>query len=330
MENEIKDKITIGGKDYDVTKLEINQSLLQFYPENPRVYSALSADSASPDQATIEKIMVMMDHVKQLKESIKANGGLIDPVIVKNKDFIVLEGNSRLAAYRLLAKEDPIKWGKLKCILLPSDISESAIFQLLGQYHIIGRKDWSPYEQAGYLYRRIKKSNQSLEFIAKELGISKGNAENAIRVYEYMIENSDDHPEKWSYYEELLKNRSIRKYMQTVDGLEDKIKEIIKNNEVNMALDIRNVLGGIAKVQDKESNKIMRDIADGKLDIYEGFQIIEDDGKSGKVYQTLKNFRKKINEEDFSKRMMNENTSQVKFELSKIEKTIKILLKKFE
>lgn len=330
MENKLKDKITIGGKEYDVVKIEMNQSLLQFYPENPRVYSALSADSAEPDQATIEKIMITMEHVKQLKESIKANGGLIDPVIVRDKDFIVLEGNSRLAAYRLLAKEDPIKWGKIKCVLLPEDISESAVFQLLGQYHIIGRKDWSPYEQAGYLYRRIKKSNQSLEFIAKELGISKGNAENAIKVYEYMIDNGDDHPEKWSYYEELLKNRSIRKYMETVDGLEDKIKETIKNNEVNMALDIRNVLGGIAKVQDKESNKIMRDIADGKLDIYEGYQIIEDDGKAGKVYQTLKSFRKKINEEDFSKRMMNENVSQIKFELSKIEKTIGMLLKKLD
>ena len=330
MKDELKDKIIIGGKEYDVVKIEINQSLLQFYPENPRVYSALSADYAEPDQETIEKIMITMDHVKQLKESIKANGGLIDPVIVKDKDFIVLEGNSRLAAYRLLAKEDPIKWGKIKCILLPENISESAIFQLLGQYHIIGRKDWSPYEQAGYLYRRIKKSNQSLEFIAKELGISKGNAENAIKVYEYMIANGDDHPEKWSYYEELLKNRSIRKYMETVDGLEDKIKETIKNNEVNMALDIRNVLGGIAKVQDKESNKIMRDIADGKLDIYEAYKIIEDDGKTGKVYQTLKSFRKKINEEDFSKRMMNENVSQIKFELSKIEKTIRMLLKKLD
>lgn len=330
MEIEVKDKLTIGGKDYDVIKTEINQSLLLFYPENPRVYSALDVDSNEPDQKTIEEIMTSMEHVKQLKESIKANGGLIDPVIIRDKDFIVFEGNSRLAAYRLLAKEDPIKWGKIKCTILPENIPEGAVFQLLGQYHIIGRKDWSPYEQAGYLYRRIKKSKQSLEFIAKELGITKGNAENAIKVYEYMLENEDNHPEKWSYYEELLKNRNIRKYLETVDGLQDKINESIKNNEIKMALDIRNVFGGIAKVQDKESNKIMREIADGNLDIYEGYQKIEDDGKAGKVYQTLKKFRMTINEEDFSKRMMNESSAQIKFELSKIEKTINMLLKKFE
>ena len=50
MEIEVKDKLTIGGKDYDVIKTEINQSLLLFYPENPRVYSALDVDSNEPDQ----------------------------------------------------------------------------------------------------------------------------------------------------------------------------------------------------------------------------------------------------------------------------------------
>ena len=330
MEEEVKDKLKIGGKDYEVVKTEINQSLLLFYPENPRVYSALSVGDSEPDQETIEKIMCGMEHVKQLKESIKANGGLIDPVIIRDKDFVVLEGNSRLAAYRLLAKEDPIKWGKIKCTILPENISDSAIFQLLGQYHIIGRKDWSPYEQAGYLYRRIKKSNQSLEFMAKELGISKGNAESSIKVYEYMIKNGDNHPEKWSYYEELLKNRNIRKYMETVDGLQEKINDSIKNNEIKMALDIRNVFGGIARVHDKESKKIMKEIAEGNLDIYEGYQIIEEDGKAGKVYQTLKSFRMKINEEDFAKRMLNENSAQIKFELSKIEKTIGMLIKKLD
>ena len=36
-----------------------------------------------------------------LKETIKVYGGLIAPVIVKDKDFIVLEGNSRFVEYRL-------------------------------------------------------------------------------------------------------------------------------------------------------------------------------------------------------------------------------------
>ncbi len=98
--------------------------------------------------------MCLQEHVKELKESIKSNGGLIDPIIVRDGDFVVLEGNSRLAAYRILYKTDPIKWAKIKVTLLPKDIPESAVFTLLGQYHIVGKDPWDPYEQAGYLYRR--------------------------------------------------------------------------------------------------------------------------------------------------------------------------------
>lgn len=54
-----------------------------------------------------------MEHVKQLRVSIESNGGLIDPLIVRDGDFMVLEGNSRLAAYRLLCRTDAVNGEKL-------------------------------------------------------------------------------------------------------------------------------------------------------------------------------------------------------------------------
>lgn len=39
----------------------------------------------------------------------------------RNGDYVVLEGNSRLAAYRLLAEKDPVKWQEWvdgECFLL--------------------------------------------------------------------------------------------------------------------------------------------------------------------------------------------------------------------
>ena len=96
--------------------------------------------------------MKSMEHVKQLRLSIEQNGGLIDPLIVvkRNGDYVVLEGNSRLAAYRLLAEKDPVKWQKVRANILPEEISENEIFTLLGQYHLVGRKDWNIFEQAAY------------------------------------------------------------------------------------------------------------------------------------------------------------------------------------
>ena len=153
MSKPINDILTIGNIDYEIVRTELKQKDLKFFPENPRVYSVLNMTNEQPTQEQIEEIMCKTDHVKKLKESIKSNGGLIDPIFVRDGDMVVLEGNSRLAAYRILYKQNPIRWSKLKAILLPKDIPDSAVFSLLGQYHIIGRKDWEPYEQAGYLYR---------------------------------------------------------------------------------------------------------------------------------------------------------------------------------
>ena len=114
-----------------------------FYLENPRLYSIIRTEGQEPTQEDIQETLSKKEHVKQLVKSIQENGGLIDPVIVLGGENIVLEGNSRLAAYRILAEKDPIKWGKIKVKILPNNIPESSIFALLGEYHIIGKTDWA-------------------------------------------------------------------------------------------------------------------------------------------------------------------------------------------
>ena len=126
-----KENLTIGKKDYEVEICELNQADLKFYTENPRVYSVLNIGGEEPSQTEIEEHMCNLDHVKQLRLSIESNGGLIDPLIVRDGDYTVLEGNSRLAAYRLLCRTDAITWGKVKCKVLPADIDDAAIFALL-------------------------------------------------------------------------------------------------------------------------------------------------------------------------------------------------------
>ena len=321
-ENFTYSTLTIGKRNYEVKECELEQALLSFYIDNPRVYSTLrTIDGLTPTQQEIENHMCNMEHVKQLKLSIESNGGLIDPLIVRDGDFTVLEGNSRLAAYRLLCKIDPIKWGKVKCKVLPSDIDDSAIFTLLGQYHIIGRKDWSPYEQAGYLYRRHQDTKLPIESMAKELGITAGNAKNFIEVYQFMIDNNDLTPEKWSYYVELLKNRSLKKAMEETPGLKEALVMQIKTDEIKQAQDIRKV-AEIASVQGKKSKKILKEISEGKTDIYTGHEEIKDTGSLDEVVKKLKKFRDYIIEDSFENSVKNGNSDEAKYLLKKIIKRL--------
>ena len=324
------DVLTIGQKDYSVEITELPQADLKFYPENPRVYSVLNFNG-EPTQDEIEKYMCSQEHVKQLKESIFSNGGLIDPLIVRGGDLTVLEGNSRLAAYRLLCQKDPIAWGKVKCKILPSDIPEEAIFALLGQYHIIGRKDWDPFEQANYLYRRHQQTKLPIEYMANELGISKQKATKMIEVIEFMIAHNDLNKRNWSYYEEYLKNAGIKKYRETSESLDDTIAKAIQTGEIHEASDIRK-LGEIAKVGDKQSKRIMNEIASGEIDMYEGYSSVQDAGKLDDVVKKLKAFRRMIIEPSFEKglRATEEIFNNSSYEIKKIIKELEKIKQKID
>ena len=292
-------ELMIGKRKYEVKDCELRQADLLFYVDNPRVYSALrTIDSEAPSQKEIEEHMCQMDHVKQLRLSIEQNGGLIDPLIVREGDFVVLEGNSRLAAYRILCKTEPVRWGMVKCKVLPADIDDAAIFTLLGQYHIVGRKDWSPYEQAGYLYRRKKETKIPAENIAKELGITTGQAKNYIKVFEYMKAKNDLTPDRWSYYEEMLKNRSIQNAIKEKPQLEEKIVSQIQSERIANAADIRKI-GVITANNSKGGKKIKEQYLEGKIDLYEAFSELQDSGALDRVYKEVTQFRDFVTDQAF-------------------------------
>ena len=92
------DSITLNGKEILYKDRILLNSELRYFPENPRIYSIVCDGNGYPSQEEIEERLSSMDHVNQLIQSIKANGGLIDPLLVRDGDYLVLEGNSRLAA----------------------------------------------------------------------------------------------------------------------------------------------------------------------------------------------------------------------------------------
>ena len=205
------------------------------------------------------------------------------------------------------------------------------VFALLGQYHIIGRKDWEPFEQAHYLYRRHLQTKIPIAFMAEELGVSKQKAEKMIQVIKFMIENDDLNKRHWSYYEEYLKNSPLKKYRETNPDIDDTIAEAIKTDAIREAADMRK-LGQIAAIGDKQTKKVMQQIADGTMDLYEGYETVEDAGKFDDVIKKLKAFKKLVNEASFDKQVMSseETMQQARFEIGKIIKRLTAVQAKLE
>lgn len=324
-----EETLTLRGKDIPVRGGFLPHHELSFYLENPRLYSLVRSDGYVPTQDEIQEQLGNLEHVKQLVQSIKANGGLIDPVIVLDVSFVVLEGNSRLAAYRILANQDAVKWGLIKVKILPSDIGESAIFSLLGEYHIIGKKDWAPFEQAGYLYRRHKQHAVEISTLVEEIGLTKSTISHLIQVYEFMVEHNEKDVDKWSYYDEYLKSSKIRKIRDSKPHLDKVVIKNIRSGDIPRAVDVREKLVAIAQAGGKTLDRYIT----GKYSFEESFEHARDRGAGNEIYSRLKKFKEwivKSATEDDVLELKGEVRHKCVFELEKIRKKVEQICKKLE
>ncbi|PRD64146.1 ParB N-terminal domain-containing protein [Malikia granosa] len=169
-----------------------NVELLDFDPENPRFLDVEMGGSI--DEAAIQR-MIELENIDELVGSIGNQGFfpgeplLVAPNPADSGRYIVVEGNRRLAALRVLnglipkhlmtrtlvdaveqAKEKP---GEVDCFLFPQ---RRDVLKYLGFRHISGPRRWEPLSKARYLADLVRNfySDRSLEdqlrAVARDIG----------------------------------------------------------------------------------------------------------------------------------------------------------------
>lgn len=322
-----EDTITLRKREIKVKTGFLPHQQLLFYADNPRIYSIVwNEDGEAPTQEEIFLALSKTEHVREtLVPSIKSNGGLIEPVLVRNN--VVLEGNSRLAAYRLLAQRDPCAWEMIRVRVLPDTISDSEVFSLLGEFHIVGKKDWAPFEQAGYLYRRFKTHGVDEKHLHHEVGLTPAKIRHLIHVYEFMLSVDDRNPDRWSYYDELLKGRRFNQTRELYPNFDQKITEMIQNEEIERAVDVRDGLPKIVKVGGNTLKKFMN----GKLSFHDAIQEAHHRGAGNYYTKKFTDFKNFLAEESVDAELANvsdEERSQLIYLINRIEARIKQIAKK--
>jgi hypothetical protein len=162
---------------------------LDFDPQNPR-FSRYFANDPQPENHIVER-MIKNENVQELIGSIAEQGYFLgEPLLVaKNgKRYIVVEGNRRFAALKLLrgdiasvlpsikqlretAKHRPLE--TIPCIVFPE---RKDILRYLGYRHITGAKRWDSLSKARYL-EELRQTffadlplDAQLKSIAQEIG----------------------------------------------------------------------------------------------------------------------------------------------------------------
>lgn len=320
------DSLTILGVKVPVTAQLLPQQKLKFFPDNPRVYSVVRANGKQPTQEEIQQQLSDLEHVRELREDIKRNGGLLEPLIVRGGSLEVLEGNSRLAAYRQLAAKEPIKWGMVKCTVLPADVKDSLVFALLGQFHIKGKKDWAPYEQAGFLYRRFKDHKVPTKTLSEELGLSTKKVTHLVETYQFMVDHDEVDTSRWSYYDEYLKSNKIKKARKQYPQMDAVIVQSIKNGKIERAMDLRDQLPTVCG-----SAPILKRFAEGKVPLDKSYERAVDSGADSAPYKKTATFRRWLTENDIDSLLVNSPQNlrdKLLYEFEKIATRIAALKKK--
>ena len=234
-------------------KVSIEVTELLFDPQNPRLPRQLQGVK---NEKKIIEYMVGYESVTDLMESIAETGySDAEPLlIVKNSSekFVVVEGNRRLAAVKLLnnpqlseLRKNIIKEivenarisapQKIPCILYEK---RESILDYLGYRHITGVKDWGALEKARYLDQlyTVHIANTDTENIyiklAKMIGSKASYLKNlhmALKLYEYANDEA--------YFQTGIKEKDVNfSWITTVLGLAG-ITEYIGYDKNNVGIE---------------------------------------------------------------------------------------------
>lgn len=236
-----KTSLYIRGREikYEPQLIDINE--LRFYKKNPRIASILAEQTGEITDKTIDEILWEEPETHDLCNSIKKDGGLLHPIVVYNSE--VLEGNTRLCCYRHLyeiTKNE--KWKYIKSYVIKEKLTQDEIYRLLCTEHIEGKIEWEAYEKANLYCKMRDEERMTLEQIHEIAGESKPTISNRIRAYTLMVENGVKDKNKYSHFEQLVLNGSIKNIKENQDpDIENKIIELIKLGKIPEAQDIRKI-----------------------------------------------------------------------------------------
>ena len=179
----VRQFLPIDQIDYDANNPRIQLAFHQGKVKNEaNIKLALNASSPDEENSTGTTI-------RGLKNSIRANQGIIQPIIVKQEAdgrYLVVEGNTRLMIYNEFhTKGFAGNWDEILAIVY-DDIDENAVDAIRLQSHLVGPRQWSPYAKASYLAGLEQRGDVPWEDIVSFCGGSSRDVDELVSAYQDM------------------------------------------------------------------------------------------------------------------------------------------------
>lgn len=168
--------------------IDLPISELELDKKNPRIAELL--ERYNEDDITPEILSLALGAAEEtydsLKESIRENGGVINPILVNKcgNKYLVIEGNTRVQIYRKFVT-DNIKgdWTKIKSIVY-EELDPATVHSIRLQAHLVGTRDWTPFAQAKYLYHLYHEEKMPMNQIVAFCGGKSNRVKDLIAAYD--------------------------------------------------------------------------------------------------------------------------------------------------
>lgn len=177
-------------------------------------------------------------NIRDLVDSFKSNGYLpVDQIQVKkleNGDYVVVEGNRRIAALKFLANEyetknidlgklNPVIFNKVPVVMY-NDTDEMHHMTLMALKHISGNKKWGEWNQAKLLEKMHVSYQLDEDEICKRIAISKVELRRSLRALSLVEQyrNSDYGDQfdesKFPIFREVARNSDLKEWLDWNDS----------------------------------------------------------------------------------------------------------------
>jgi hypothetical protein len=244
--------IRLGNQDFALERKLVTVEWLKLDPANQRLSYKLRLHGVFAKDEDLQKLLWKQDAVKELYDSVKNNGGLIDDPIAR-RDGTVVEGNCRTVVLRQLRKDLPKdgRFEKVYVRLLPDNVTDEQLMMLLGELHVAGKIRWGAYEEAEYVWKMHNVFHKTYEYLVSHLRWSKSKLSQKIIAYEetkkYLEQTGDPQgATRFSFFEEFMKKKELRERYNKDQGVLKEFGQWIFNGLLKEALDVRDLPAIIA------------------------------------------------------------------------------------
>lgn len=225
-----------------------------------------------------------------LKESIKVNRGIINPIIVNRFSdgrLVVIEGNTRLQIYKEFAESDPTgPWREIIAIVY-DNLPSNEIHAIRLQTHLVGPRDWDAFSKAKYLHQLSHIEKLPMATIISFCGGKTAEINKLINAYVDMEKyyfpaadevGDDPNPREFSKFAEL-QNRSIIDALMAHQFTKSDFAKWVINGNIDTAQNVRKLPEILA---DSVARKEFL-----RTNITEAAKLVDVSGKNGKVLSSV-------------------------------------------